>query len=189
LCGLHNKPPAKKELKQLTDEQLMHDVAKGNLDAMTFIFERYHLRIYNFLFQMTRDKAVAEDLTQNVFYKAIRYKSSYQGGQFASWIFKIARNLFSDYYQKQKRSQHNVVFERIADEDLDTSEDKTEDVAHLQTALKRLKAEERELIVMNRLQGMKYDKIAEITGSSEGAVKVKVHRIIKKLRTVYFETI
>lgn len=138
---------------------------------------------------MTRDKDAAEDLTQNVFYKAIRYKSSYQGGQFASWIFKIARNLFSDYYQNQKRIQHNVVIERIADEDLDMSVDKTEDVAHLQIALKSLKVEERELIVMNRLQGMKYDKIAEITGSSEGAVKVKVHRIIKKLRNVYFETI
>ena len=61
-------------LKQLTDEELMHDVSKGNLDAMTFLFERYHLRIYNFLFQMVRDKAVCDDLTQNVFYKAIRYR-------------------------------------------------------------------------------------------------------------------
>jgi RNA polymerase sigma-70 factor (ECF subfamily) len=167
----------------------MQDVANGNLDAMTYIFERYHLRIYNFLLQMTRDKVAAEDLTQTVFYKAIRYKASYQGGQFVSWIFKIARNLFSDYYQQQKRNQNNVVFERIADENLDMSEDKTEEVAHLKMALKQLKTEERELIVMNRLQGIKYDKIAEITGSSEGAVKVKVHRIIKKLRTVYFETI
>ena len=102
-------------MKQLTDEELMYDVARGNLDAMTFIFERYHLRIYNFLFQMTRDKAVAEDLTQNVFYKAIRYRTSYQGGQFVSWIFKIARNLFSDYYQKQKKSQNNLVFENLKD--------------------------------------------------------------------------
>lgn len=176
-------------MKQLTDEELMYDVARGNLDAMTFIFERYHLRIYNFLFQMTRDKAVAEDLTQNVFYKAIRYRTSYQGGQFVSWIFKIARNLFSDYYQKQKKSQNNLVFENLKDTDATIKEDRSEEVEHLQVALKYLNTEERELIVMNRLQGIKYDKIAEITGSSEGAIKVKVHRIIKKLRNVYFETI
>ena len=42
---------------------------------------------------------------------------------------------------------------------------------------------------MNRFQGIKYDSIAQIIGSSEGAVKVKMHRIIKKLKTVYFETI
>jgi len=176
-------------LKQLTDEELMHDVAGGNLDAMTFIFERYHLRIYNFLFQMTRDKAAAEDLTQNVFYKAIRYRTSYQGGQFVSWIFRIARNLFSDYYKKQKKSQNNVIFENLSDTDVTAKENRMEDVDHLHIALRRLNTEDRELIIMNRLQGIKYDKIAEITGSSEGAIKVKVHRIIKKLRTVYFETI
>ena len=53
----------------------------------------------------------------------------------------------------------------------------------------KLKVEEKELIVMNRIQGIKYDRIAEIIGSNEGAVKVKIHRIINKLRTVYFETI
>jgi len=176
-------------LKQLTDEELMHDVAGGNLDAMTFIFERYHLRIFNFLVQMTRDKEVAEDLTQNVFYKVIRYRTSYNGGQFVSWIFKIARNLFSDYYHKQKKMQSDTTIENVMDSAVVTSEQKTDDLNHLQLALSRLKIEERELIVMNRIQGMRYDKIAEITGSSEGAVKVKVHRIIKKLRSVYFETI
>ncbi len=176
-------------MKQLTDEELMHDVAGGNLDAMTFIFERYHLRIFNFLVQMTRDKEVAEDLTQNVFYKVIRYRTSYKGGQFVSWIFKIARNLFSDYYHKQKKMQSDTTIENVMDSAVVTSEQKTDDLNHLQLALSRLKIEERELIVMNRIQGMRYDKIAEITGSSEGAVKVKVHRIIKKLRSVYFETI
>ena len=176
-------------MKQLTDEELMHDVAGGNLDAMTFIFERYHLRIFNFLVQMTRDKEIAEDLTQNVFYKVIRYRTSYKGGQFVSWIFKIARNLFSDYYHKQKKMQSDTTIENVMDSAVVTSEQKTDDLNHLQLALGRLKIEERELIVMNRIQGMRYDKIAEITGSSEGAVKVKVHRIIKKLRSVYFETI
>ena len=176
-------------LKQLTDEELMHDVSKGNLDAMTFLFERYHLRIYNFLFQMVRDKAVCDDLTQNVFYKAIRYRTSYKGGMFVSWIFKIARNIFSDYYQKQKRLQSNVVVEQLADINVESVTDQTEEIAHLYSAMEKLKMEDRELIVMNRIQGMKYDSIAELIGSSEGAVKVKIHRIINKLRTVYFETI
>ena len=176
-------------LKQLTDEELMHDVSRGNIDAMAFLFERYHLRIYNFLFQMIRDKAVCDDLTQNVFYKAIRYRTSYKGGLFVSWIFKIARNIFSDYYQKQKSLQHNVEVEQLADENIEDTIGRTEETAHLYHAMKKLKVEDRELIVMNRIQGIKYKRIAEITGSSEGAVKVKIHRIINKLRTVYFETI
>lgn len=167
----------------------MHDVSRGNLDAMTFLFERYHLRIYNFLFQMVRDKAVCDDLTQNVFYKAIRYRTSYKGGMFVSWIFKITRNIFSDYYQKQKRIQNNVEVEQLADENVEDVIGRTEDVDHLYHAMNKLKVEDRELIVMNRIQGVKYEQIAEIIGSNEGAVKVKIHRIINKLRTVYFETI
>ena len=82
-------------------------VSEGNLDAMTYIFERYHVRLYNFYYQMVKDVAICEDLTQNVFIKVIRYKHSYKGGKFVSWIFKIARNLFYDHYQAQKK---NTVF-------------------------------------------------------------------------------
>jgi len=167
----------------------MHDVSQGNLDAMTFIFERYHLRLYNFLVQMTRDKAVAEDLTQTVFYKAIRYRTSYKGGQFVSWIFKIARNVFSDHYQKSKKTLNNIDIDFVAHKSEDDVLDRKEELAHLHSALNRLNVEEKELIIMNRFQGIKYDQIAQITESSEGAVKVKVHRIIKKLKTVYFQTI
>lgn len=167
----------------------MRDVSQGNLDAMTHIFERYNKRLYNFYFQMIRDKDVCEDMTQTVFYKVIRYRTSYKGGQFVSWIFKIARNVFSDHYQKSKKTSNTENLELAANKNADSKIDKNDDIAHLHNALNKLNNEEKELIVLNRFQGIKYDKIAEIVGSSEGAVKVKIHRIIKKLKTVYLETI
>ncbi len=167
----------------------MLDVSQGNLDAMAHIFERYNKRLYNFYFQMIRDKAICEDMTQTVFYKVMRYRESYRGGQFVSWIFRIARNEFSDYYQNSKKTLRNTDIEMVTSKSEDSFVDKNDNVSHLQEAIKILDKEERELIVLNRFQGLKYSKIAEITGSSEGAVKVKMHRIIKKLRTVYFKTI
>lgn len=172
-----------------TDEELMTRVSQGDLNEMTLLFERYNVRLFNFLVQMTKDKAVAEDLTQTVFYKAIRYRTSYKGGQFVSWIFRIARNVFSDHYQKSKKTWNNVEVEQVAAIEEESAISQSEEVAHLHNALNKLSTEERELVVMNRLQGIKYDQIAEITGSSAGAVKVKMHRVIKKLKTVYFETI
>ena len=106
----------KHNLKQLSDEDLMEIVSQGNLDAMTYIFERYHIRLYNFYFQKIRDASVCEDLTQNVFLKIIKYKHSYKGGKFASWIFKIARNLFYDYYQEQKKTQPFEDIDNVAGE-------------------------------------------------------------------------
>lgn len=167
----------------------MTQVAKGNLDAMTFIFERYHIRIYNFLFQMIKDVSVCEDLTQNVFYKVIKYKHSYKGGKFVSWIFKITRNIFSDYYQSQKKTQIIEDIDLITKHEDESIVEKQEELKHLEKVLNTLNKEDKELIVMNRLQEIKYDQIAEIIDSTPGAVKTKVHRIIKKLKTQYFETI
>ncbi|MFK7782818.1 RNA polymerase sigma factor [Psychroserpens sp.] len=176
-------------MKTLSDEELMLDVSRGNLDAMAHIFERYNKRLFNFYFQMIRDKDICEDMTQTVFYKVMRYRTSYKGGQFVSWIFKIARNVFSDHYQKSKKTLNNTDLDLVAHKNEESKIEKNDDLAHLYQALKVLNQEDKELIILNRLQGIKYDKLAEIVGSSEGAVKVKVHRIIKKLKTVYFETI
>jgi RNA polymerase sigma-70 factor (ECF subfamily) len=69
------------------------------------------------------------------------------------------------------------------------TESNEEELNHLQKALLKLNPSERELIVMHRFQEIKYEQIAEIIGSSQGAVKVKVHRAIKKLKEIYFQTI
>lgn len=69
------------------------------------------------------------------------------------------------------------------------TESNEEELSHLQRALLMLSNSDRELIVMHRFQEIKYSQIAEIMGSSEGAVKVKVHRALKKLKEVYFQTI
>ena len=136
------------------------------------------------------NKDVSEDLTQDVFYKVMKYRTSYKNGNFTSWIYTIARNIFSSYYQKQKKESASTLDEKFikSDEKLvtDTNED---EINHLQRALIKLNHTDRELIIMNRYQEIKYAEMAEIIGSSEGAVKVRVHRAIKKLKEIYFQNI
>ena len=177
-------------MSQITDEEIMLKVAEGDLDQLRHLFDRYHLRIYNFFQKMVRNQAVSEDLTQDVFAKVIRYRSSYKQGNFAAWIFTIARNIFSSYYQKQKKERSHLINEEITDSgEVLVTEGNEEELSHLQRALLKLNPSERELIIMHRFQEIKYEQIAEIIGSSQGAVKVKVHRAIKKLKEIYFQTI
>lgn len=168
----------------------MLEVSRGDLDQLRHLFDRYHVRIYNFFQKMVRNQAVSEDLTQDVFAKVIRYRSSYKQGNFASWIFTIARNIFSTYYQKQKKERSHLINDDLTDSgEVHASDSNEEELNHLQRALLKLNPTDRELIVMHRFQEIKYEQIAEIIGSSEGAVKVKVHRALKKLKDVYFQTI
>ena len=169
----------------------MLQVSDGNLDLLTILFDRYHLRIFNFFNKMVRNKAVSEDLTQDVFLKIMKYRTSYKSGNFASWIYTVARNIFSTYYQKTKKERTSDIDENTISIEETTFEksSREDEINHLQKSLLKLNNSDRELIIMHRYQEIKYEQIAEIIGSSEGAVKVKVHRALKKLKEIYFQNI
>ena len=167
----------------------MLQIASGKLELLTILFDRYHIRIYNFFNKMVHNKMVSEDLTQDVFLKVIKYRTSYKNGNFAAWIYTIARNIFSTHYQKVKKERSTMIDDdKLASNETIVSESKQEELDHLQKVLLQLSNSDRELIVMHRFQEIKYEQIAQIIGSTENAVKVKVHRALKKLKEIYFQT-
>ncbi|MGB5822007.1 MAG: sigma-70 family RNA polymerase sigma factor [Saonia sp.] len=174
-------------MEELTDENLMLKVASGNLDILKILFERHHVHIYNFLYKMSGDKMLSEDLTQDVFYKVMKYRASYNNGKFISWLFTIARNSLNTHFRSVKENHEGlgVIAYRLAAE----QEEKNEDYSHLQKALDKLESADRELLVLNRFHGIRYAELAEIVGSTPGAVKTKVSRTLKKLKVIYFENI
>ena len=175
-------------MRKSTDEELMLEVADGNVQELSILFDRYHLRIYNFYKKMTQNKALSEDLTQEVFIKILKYKLSYKSGNFCSWIFTIARNIYADYYQRNKKERTLLIKDDLlSSSDREVQESNMEINEHLQRCLLLLSEKDRELIIMHRLQEIKYEQIAEITGNSIGAIKVKMHRAMKKLKTIYFQ--
>lgn len=175
----------------MTDELIMEAVKRGELQQATLLFERYHKRIFNFLARMTMDRALAEDLTQNVFLRIIKYRTSYrEGNKFQSWIYQVARNVFSDHYQAHKnRFSDFVDVEKISDHMADLEEHEAQDEKEklLHQSMARLSEEQRELLVLTRFQQMKYEEVAAIMDTTVANIKVKVHRAILKLREYYFE--
>ncbi|NDV42349.1 RNA polymerase sigma factor [Flagellimonas sediminis] len=174
-------------MEALSDEMIMQKVAEGNLDLLKVLFDRHHKHVYNFLFKMTGDRMLSEDLTQDVFYKLIKYRSSYNMGSFKSWLFTIARNSLKTHFTRHHKTFEDI--EVLAYQSVEDAHDMTENNAHLQNALNRLPPEDRELILLNRYQEIRYDDLAEMMGSSPGAIKTKVCRILKKLKEIYLETI
>ncbi len=168
-----------------TDEELMTRVAQGSLSELKTLFERHHLHVFNFLHKMSGDKMLSEDITQEVFYKLMKYRTSYNQGKFVSWMFTIARNCLSSHYKmtKMKHADLENITYRLAEDKMEKNETHT----HLHNALKKLSDTDRELLVLNRLQGIKYVELAEIMNSTPGAVKTKVSRALKKLKNIYLE--
>jgi len=175
----------------MTDEMIMEAVKNGDLQQASLLFERYNKRIFNFLARMTMDRDLAEDLTQNVFLRLIKYRSSYRtGAKFEPWVYQVARNIFSDHYQSNKNKFSDFVDvekieENMADNDESQLLDEREKLLHKSMA--RLEADQRELLVLTRFEHMKYEDVAQIMGTTVANIKVRVHRAIVKLRDFYFE--
>ena len=175
----------------MTDEQIMEAVKSGDLQQASLLFDRYHKRLFNFLARMAMDRELAEDLTQTVFLRMIKYRKSYRSdAKFQSWIYQVARNVFSDHYQgnKNKKAGHmdvEKIGDRVADENDSKSIEEQEVLLHRSMAL--LNEEQRELLVLTRFQHMKYEEVADLMDTTVANIKVKVHRAIAKLREHYFQ--
>lgn len=171
-----------------TDEQIMDAVKNGDLQQASELFNRYNKRIFNFLRQLTNDAEVAEDLTQNVFLRLIKYRNSYrEGNRFQSWIYQMARNVFSDHYRSAKTKANYVDVEKMAEHISDDNDNPDEREQLLHRSLSKLTEEQRELLALTRFQHLKYEEVAAIMETTVANIKVKVHRAIAKLREHYFE--
>jgi RNA polymerase sigma factor (sigma-70 family) len=190
--GIQCRRSKKVKVADIADEILMQNVKDGNLSEMSVLFERYHLRIYNFFFRLTLDMDVSQDLTQNLFYRMIKYKNSYKGDHSVkSWIFQIARNLHIDYCNEKKRS--GELFLKTSKYEIDPADVQDgyheDDYDRLEKAMSDLSADQKELIVLSRYQGLKYEEISVITNQSVAAIKVAMYRAIRQLRGIYFKQI
>jgi RNA polymerase sigma-70 factor (ECF subfamily) len=176
-------------LDSFSDNALMQKVKEGDSGKMGLLFERYYRQLFKFMFNMTRQKELSEDLVQNIFLRLLRYPDSFRGfGEFRTWMYHVARNVLYDHYRKIKRAPVNDDLEIYegklnVESDAETSMEKREELEKLEKALQMLSDENRELIVMCRYQDLKYSEIASILDITEGAVKVRVHRALGQLRT------
>ncbi len=171
----------------------MLKVKAGDVDKLNLLYIRYSRRLFGFFFGMTKDGATAEDLVQNVFMRILKYKHSYsEDGDFEVWIFQLARNIHKDHYRKNKRyafQDDMEPWEKNLKDDHNAEKQmaKTDELQYLQNALNKLSDEKRELIELVKFQKVKYAKAAEMLGSTESAIKVKVHRTLKELKESYLK--
>lgn len=175
-------------MKHLSDQELMKIVQAGDYSPAGEIFDRYSPRIYNFAYRFLKNSEAAEDATQEVFVKMLKYANQFQGdAKLSTWLFSITANLCRDHLRKAdnktKESEETLLSlpatgEIAADEAME----KRQDAERVREALGLLTPEQREAILLSRYQGLSYAEIAKIAGCSEGAVKTRVFRAMETLK-------
>lgn len=160
---------------------------QGDSEAFGLLYDHYQPSVYRFLFYRTRSSTLAEDLTSETFFRALRSMNNFrwQGKDFGAWLMTIARNLATDHF-KAGRTRLELTTEDMALHDDATDGPEGMVLAGITNeillqALTELPPEQRDCLVMRFLQGMSIAETAAVLGRSDGAVKQLQLRGVRNL--------
>jgi len=183
-----------------TDEQLIELCKDRNSSALEELLERYRNPLMGFIYSVIRDYHQAQDIFQETFVRVYREAHRFRtGAVFKTWLYTIAMNRCRDIIRRRKRrpaislesewagadgESGQRVMDRVASADPGPREEaggrEIENI--LQLELSGLSAEHRKVVILNRLNGFKYDEIAEILGIPSGTVRSRLHYALDTLR-------
>jgi len=161
------------------DLQLVQKAVNGNRKAFTTLFNRYFQSVYNFALMLSRDPALAEDLTQEAFIRAhANLDRLGPPWNFRAWIFRLTRNYFIDLIRKDRNvdplEEDTPVRSKGPGPEKETMS--REAAYRVQNTLNKLSPQHREILVLRELNQFSYSEIGEILDIGDSNVKVSLHR-------------
>jgi RNA polymerase sigma-70 factor (ECF subfamily) len=170
------------------DHDVIARVLKGDRNAFGSLIQRYSDPLYRHALGMTGSPDVAEDILQASFIKAYQHLAEVHG-RFDAWIFRIVANGCKDWLKNIRRT--HLSYEEddqpssfaTPDEELDRTELRSD----LDRALQSLAPSLREAFVMKHVEGRSYEEMADLLGTTVGALKMRVHRAREALQALLEE--
>ncbi|MCL4366424.1 RNA polymerase sigma factor [Patescibacteria group bacterium] len=167
--------------------QLLHKACKGDKDAFGQIYKIYFSKIYRYCRINLGSETEAQDIAQETFFKAWRSISNfsiYEGGSIQAFLFRIARNTIIDLSRKKREFPLDAALEIESNDDFEAEVDKKRDIEIVQQALLKLQEEDRQIVILRFFEEMPNAEIAQVMKVNEGAIRVRLHRILKKLKEI-----
>ena len=185
--------PAVETAAPLSDHELMLSVRDGDLDCLGELFERHHGPLFGYLVKLTGNRTAAEDIVQIVFERMLKYRHTYRDeGSFTAWMYHVARRCSADHFRKSASAPDALdpsAMDAMADDAPDAGENAAsrDDHALLRAALARLDRDDREVLLLSRIECLSFAEVSGILECSIGAAKVRAHRALRELRDMFFK--
>jgi RNA polymerase sigma-70 factor, ECF subfamily len=179
------KPPKETSGPPAGDDRLLVEAAKKDPGRFAELYELNFAKVYAYIARRVGDRDVAQDLTSDVFYKALASIQSFEwrGVPFAGWLLRIAANMIVD---RSKRSGREVSGQEdlpdLPDLGAQPSLEGIDQTGRLFRLVEELPADQRRVIGMRFAEEKSIREIATVLGRSEGAVKQLQFRALQNLR-------
>ena len=188
---------AAQPMNELSDAEVMLLAGAGDDSAFDYLVEKFRRPIVSFMYRMTHNQAVAEELAQEVFLRVYRSRESYRAeAKFTTWLYRIATNLAVNHARDTKHERlAQTIYLDAPDEESGTTPDVADDAPSVEQGMLRdermaairahvmaLPERQRMAVLMHKYQGMDYRQIGDVLKLSESATKSLLFRAYQTLR-------
>ena len=166
--------------------------AKKDIRYFEILYRKYFPMINNFVYRRIYDEDLKNEIVSSIFFKVMKKLNSFKvlkNGRtsFSAWLYRIALNEINQHYREEKK------FNKILESERKTFKMNMEEKEPLlsitfeevKEKMKYLKPKERDIIALRFFEKLSYEEIAEILKINQGAAKVRLHRAIKKLKSLF----
>jgi len=180
----------------LSEQEKLVEKARIYPEAFGELYDQFYSRIFGYVLKRTASVQIAQDITSEIFFKALKNLGQYRKHNnvpFSSWLYRIATNQTNDYFRKNKHSMLSLEdFSDITaisnpsfEYEILQAEDelkRQEDFLVLHQSISRLPVKYQEVITLRFFEKKQEKEIAQILGKPEGTVKSLLHRGLKRLK-------
>lgn len=169
-----------------SDEALMQAYAGGDTEAFAQLYERHKAALYRYLLRGVGDRALAEELYQDVWLRLIQARAGYRPrARFSAWLFTMAHHRMVDHYRSARRMEHDPPEPAAPVHDQPDAQAENQDRgARLRAAIAGLPFEQREAFLLREERGLSLAEIASVTGVNPETAKSRLRYAVAKLREV-----
>ncbi len=172
----------------LDDRQLMESVREGDLGCLASLCCRHVSALF---LHLTGNRETSQDLVQDTLLRVLQHRAGYRGsGPFRVWLFRVARSAANAHFRKSTREEP-LNLDEVDEPRQDPckspveSLERKQSAQRLRQALGKLSVEQREVLVLRRFEDLDYREIAQLCGTTPGAVRVRFHRALQALAKAY----
>lgn len=173
------------------DDVVLARAVQGDNEAFGVLYERYVRQIYNYIYYRTGNIYDAEDLTERVFFRALRHIGNYndRGLPFSAWLYRIAHNLVANWHRDNSRRKEIPLDDGILVAQPGNHPERellrVEERERLLRVIRRLPPERQQLLILKFVDHLSNAEIGRIMGRTEGAIKSLYHRTLLAIRDVF----
>ncbi len=172
-----------------SDEELMQDLQRGEMQAFDALYERHARPLFNFIRRVLRDESLAEDVFQETCMRVLKNAGRFDPrSRFRTWLYTVAHNLCMDELRRRRRRMSIPAGELPGPPPATDPHDRLVESESAHRLLGGLRPELRAVVVLRVLHGYSQEETAGIVGVPVGTVKSRLHHALKQLRRMAGES-